>query len=59
LSNDELGIGTSTWCGEFEELVGTAIERHFFEYASSFYETSVSKMIAKFPFDNEIIHELG
>ena len=31
LSNDELGIGTSTrllWCGDLEDLVGTALERH-------------------------------
>lgn len=33
LSNDELGIGTSTcllWCGDFEELVGSPLERRFF-----------------------------
>jgi len=32
LSDDELGISTSTrlmWCGELEDLVGTAIERRF------------------------------
>ena len=46
-TNDELGIGTSTrllWCGELEDLVGTAIERRFFKNVRTFYETCASKM---------------
>ena len=42
LSNDELGIGTSTrllLCGDLEDLVGTAVERHFFRNVRLFYET--------------------
>lgn len=52
--DDELGVGTSTrllLCGELEdEVAGTAIERHFFECVRDFYETSVSKILSKFPF---------
>ena len=62
LSNDELGIGTSTrllWCGEFEEFVGTALEKRFFKCVRTFYETCVSKMIAKFPFHDDTIKQLA
>ena len=34
LSDDELGIGTSArlmWCGDLEDMVGTALERRFFK----------------------------
>lgn len=63
LSNDELGIGTSTrllLCGELEdEIVGTVKENTFFNSVRTFYETSVSKMLAKFPFDDSTIKELA
>ena len=62
LSNDELGIGTSTrllWCGELEELVGTALERRFFKYVRIFYETCVRKMIDKFPFNDNTLQQLA
>ena len=62
LSDDELGIGTSTrllWCGDLEDMVGTALERRFFKCVRTFYETSVSKMITKFPFNNETIGQLA
>ena len=45
LSNDELGIGSLHWCGEFEHLAGTEIENVFFESVLTFYETSVIKII--------------
>ena len=62
LNDDELGIGTSTrllLCGEFEDLVGTRIEQSFFTCVRIFYETCVSKMIDKFPFNNKIIQQLA
>ena len=62
LSNDELGIGTSTrllWCGDLEDLVGTAIENRFFKNVRTFYETCASKMIQKFPFNDKILSELS
>ena len=51
LSNDELGIGTSThllWYGEFENLVGTTLERCFFKSVRTFYETCVLKILVNF-----------
>ncbi len=62
LSNDELGIGTSTrllWCGDLEDLVGTAVERRFFKCVRTFYETSVAKMIDKFPFKDKLLQEFA
>ena len=62
LNDDELGIGTSTrllLCGEFEDLVGTSIEQSFFTCVRIFYETCVSKMIDKYPFNNEMIQQLA
>lgn len=57
--NEELGVGTSTrllLCGELEdEVVGTRTEAHFFECVRTFYETSVSKILAKFPFSDSTI----
>ena len=59
----ELGVGTSTkllLCGELEdEVAGTAIERRFFECVWIFYETSVAKILAKFPFSDNTIKELA
>ena len=61
--NDELGIGTSTrllLVGELQdEVVGTALEKDFFLHVRSFYETTVSKMLAKFPFSDGTLKELA
>ena len=63
VGNDELGIGTSTrllLVGEFEDVVvGTVVERQFFAYVREFYETSVSKMLVKFPFTNGTLKEMA
>ena len=63
LIDDELGIGTSTrllLCGELEDdIVGTRKEAHFFKSVRTFYETAVSKMLAKFPFVDRTIKELA
>lgn len=42
LSDDELGTGTSTrllWCGDFEDMLGTRLEKRFFKYMRIFYVT--------------------
>ena len=60
LSNDELGIGTSTrllWCGDFEQLVVTALEGRFYECVRRFYETSVSKLMDTFPFHDSTLQQ--
>ena len=52
LSNDTLAIGTETllFLSEFEdEIEGTLVERKFFRSVRVFYETVVSKLLAKFP----------
>ena len=63
VKDDELGIGTSTrmlLCGELEdEVVGTRIETRFFRSVREFYETSVTKMLAKFPFSDNIFEDLA
>ena len=63
LSDDELGIGTSTrllLCGELEDdIVGTRKENPFFERVRTFYETAVSKILAKFPLGDDSLKELA
>lgn len=62
LSDDELGIGTSTkllLCGLEDDIVGTRKEARFFSSVRTFYETAVSKILAKFPFADETITELA
>ena len=62
VENDELGIGTSTRLLLLEledDIAGTSIERHFFSHVRDFYETSVKKLIEKFPFEDEMIKELA
>ena len=52
LTDDALAIGTEMqlFLSEFEdEIEGTVIERKFFSSVRLFYETVVSKMLAKFP----------
>ena len=39
LSDDELGIGTSArlmWCGDLEDMVGTALEQWFLNVGGNF-----------------------
>ena len=61
--DDELGVGTSTrllLCGELEdEVTGTITERHFFSSVRLFYEVSVTKMLAKFPFSDDTLKDLA
>ena len=63
VGNSELGIGTSTrllLCGELEDVVtGTVIENRFFASVRSFYEVSVTKMLAKFPFSDDTLKNLA
>ena len=62
LSNDELGIGTSTrllWCDDLEELVGSPLERRFFKCVRTFYETSVLIMKQKFPFHDSTLQQFA
>ncbi len=63
LSDDELGIGTSTrllLCGELEDdIVGTSKETKIFRSVCTFYETSVSKILEKFPFSDNTIKQLA
>ena len=60
--NDELGIGTQTrmlLCGEVEDdVVRTRVEALFFESARQFYEMAVTKILAKFPF-NDLTQRAG
>ena len=49
-------VGTSTrllWCGDLEDMVGTTLERRFFKCVR------VSKIIDKFPFNNNTIKQLA
>ena len=61
--DEDVGIGTSTrflLCGELEdEVIGTVIEDRFFSSVRSFYEVSVTKMLAKFPFPDDTLKELA
>lgn len=63
LSDDELGIGTSArmlLCGELEdEVVGTRIETRLFTTVRPFYEIAVTKILAKFPFNESTLKELA
>ena len=63
LSDDELGIGTSTrllLCGDLEDdIVGTRKEARFFKSVRTFYETAVSKILAKFPFADGTLKDLA
>ena len=44
-------------CGD--DIVGTRKEACFFSSVRTFYETAVSKILAKFPFADETIKELA
>ena len=62
VSDDELGIGTGTrllLIEESNELEGTAKERNFFLSVRKLYVEHVRKIIAKFPFSDNVISDLG
>ena len=62
LGNDELSIGTSTRLLHLQEednVAGSALETRFFSTVRRFYEETVRKMIAKFPFHDQVIADLG
>ena len=62
LSNDSLAVGTQTllFLSEMEDdIEGTMMERRFFDSVRLFYETTVSKMLAKFPFKDKTISDLS
>ena len=47
-------------CGELEDdIVGTRKEARFFKSVRTFYETAVSKMLARYPFVDRTIKELA
>ena len=62
LKDSELAIGTSTrmlLCGELEdEVTGTVIEARFYQTVRTFYDTTVCKIIDKFPFNENIFKKL-
>ena len=58
-NDSELGIGTSTrmlLCDELDHVVGTTAERNVFGSIRTFV---VSKMLAKFPFQDVVLKELS
>ena len=62
VGDDELAIGASTRAllNELEdEIVGTNLVRRFFPQIRVFYETSVQKILDKFPFEDTTIKELA
>ena len=62
LSNEELGVGTSTLLllTEFQdEVEGTPIETRFFSSIRLFYQETVRKMFAKFPFKDPVLSDLS
>lgn len=62
LSNDSLAVGTETllFLSEMEdEIEGTTMERRFFDSVRLFYETAVSKLLAKFPLKEKTIRDLS
>ncbi len=42
-----------------DDIEGTTMQRRFFESVRLFYETAVSKMLAKFPFKDKTISDLA
>ncbi len=62
LSNDSLAVGTETllFLSEMEDdIEGTTMEKKFFVSVRLFYETVVSKMLAKFPLKDKTISDLS
>ena len=62
LSNDILAISTETllFLSEFEdEIEETVIERRFFKSVRVFYETAVSKLLAKFLLKDNTLSDLS
>ena len=62
LPNESLAVGTETllFLSEMEDdIEGTTIERKFFDSVRLFYETTVTKMLAKFPHKDKTISDLS
>ena len=62
LSNEELGVGTSTLLllAEFQdEVEGTPIETRFFSSIRLFYQETVRIFFAKFPFKDPVLSDLS
>ena len=60
ISDDELGIGTAGRLLLIEEdaVTGTRLESEFFSVVRLFYEKTMAKILAKFPFQDQILHDL-
>ena len=62
LSNESLAVGTETllFISEMEDdIEGTTMERRLFNSVCLFYETTVSKVLAKFPHKDKTISDLS
>ena len=62
VSDDELGIGTAGRLLLIEEedaVTGTRLESEFFSAVGLFYEKIVAKILAKFPFQDQVLHDLN
>ena len=62
ISNEELGVGTSTLLllAEFQdEVEGTPIETRFFSSVRLFYQETIRKFFAKFPFKDPVLSDLS
>ena len=61
VSDDELGIGTAGRLLLIEEedaVTDTRLESEFFSAVRLFYEKTVAKILAKFPFQDQVLHDL-
>ena len=61
VSDDELGIGTESRLLLIEEedaVTGTRLESESFSAVRLFYGKTVAKILAKFPFQDQVLHDL-
>ena len=58
LDDESLGIGTDTW-GHLAELEEEHELKPFFSAVRKFYIASIKKMLAKFPFGDSLLKNLG
>ena len=60
VSDDKLGIGTAGRLLLIEEdaVTGTRLESELFSAIRLFYEKTVAKILAKFPFQDQVLHDL-
>ena len=58
LDDESLGIGTDTW-GYLAELEAEHELKPFFSAVRKFYIASIKKMLAKFPFGDSLLKNLG